>query len=231
MIEKNHIVPVIDFYNEIAREYDQRLTEDDMRVRKIVGEVFRQYVPKGNVLDFGSGTGLDLYWLLKHEYRVYSLEPSVSMRTIAKNKSYSIRIKDLFFLEENIDVNNWTENYLPCEEKMDGVLANFAVLNCIKDMTVFFERISLICENECLLIACILDARPHLWVKRYGIKNFIRGILRERITINNSYNGMVHKAYIHSLRRMRISFRHYFNFISYDPIEGSDFTLLILKKK
>ncbi|HXB43424.1 MAG TPA: methyltransferase domain-containing protein, partial [Puia sp.] len=132
------------------------MTKLDDEVRKYVGKIFNENISSGNILDFGGGTGLDLPWLLGDKYKVYFLEPSSKMRSIAE-KSVFENTRTPFFIQENTDFNDWTENNLPLDEKMNGVLANFAVLNCIPDIDRLFEKLSLICSDQCYIQATVLD--------------------------------------------------------------------------
>ena len=59
-MSKINIESVNSFYDAVAKDYDSHMTDNDKKARERVGQLFRQYVSKGNVLDFGGGTGLDL---------------------------------------------------------------------------------------------------------------------------------------------------------------------------
>src|ERR1700730_15731430 len=121
----------IAFYNIIAGHYNGQLTDSDKHIRTVISTKFKKLVKGINILDFGGGTGLDFYWLAKN-YTVFFLEPSINMRNNAQNNSDAN--DNIIFLENNNDFNKWNDNNLPFTEKMDGVLMNFAVLNCIKEI-------------------------------------------------------------------------------------------------
>ncbi len=230
-MQKN-ITAVTAFYDRIAEEYNQQLTPSDKQVRRVVSGIFRQYIPRGNVLDFGGGTGLDLPWLLAGDYRVFFLEPSGNMRTVAKKTVNVIAgINQPVFVEENTDFRDWSSGNLPVREKMKGVLADFAVLNCIEEPAVFFEKIALVCERHCYIVACVIDARPHILLKNHPVKAVLRGFLSGELITRHVFNGASHETHIHFQKRFRIAYRRHFDFIAYLPVVASDFALLILSKK
>ncbi len=229
---KKNRAAVTAFYDRIAEEYNRQLTPSDEQVRRVVNKVFRQYIPRGNVLDFGGGTGLDLPWLLARDYHVFFLEPSVNMRAVAKKSANAIAgINNPVFIEENTDISGWSPGCLPCREKMKGVLADFAVLNCIAEPAIFFEKIALVCERHCHVIACVIDARPRILLKKYPVKAVMRGFLNGELITRHVFEGARHETYIHFPQRFRAAYRLHFDFIAYLPVAASDFALLILSKK
>ncbi|HEY6082800.1 MAG TPA: hypothetical protein VIU45_05030 [Chitinophagaceae bacterium] len=229
---KKNSTAVTAFYDRIAEEYDHQLTASDKQVRRVVSGVFRQYIPRGNVLDFGGGTGLDLPWLLAGDYHVFFLEPSVNMRAIAKKAANVIAgINRPVFLEEHTDIRDWSSGSLPVLEKMNGVLADFAVLNCIAEPAIFFEKIALVCERHCYIVACVIDARPRVLLKNHPVKAVMRGFLNGEIITRHTFNGACHETHIHFQKRFRAAYRRHFDFIAHLPVAASDFALLILSKK
>src|SRR5882757_4263284 len=139
----------ISYYNEIAKEYDVILNEDKSNavVRKAVKEKFVSTVNPGWVLDFGGGTGQDTGWLQQHHYSILFCEPSAGMRNIAienvKNNTAAGKIN--FMDEAKINFKNW-DNTLPFEQKVNGVLANFAVFNCIPNIDTLYQNLSPVCK-------------------------------------------------------------------------------------
>src|ERR1700683_1541662 len=84
------------FYDLIAKEYNGHMTQLDDEIRKDVLQAFQDRISCGNILDFGGGTGLDLPLLLHNQYKVYFLEPSPNMRSLARN-SVSENSSNLIF--------------------------------------------------------------------------------------------------------------------------------------
>ncbi len=222
--------PSISYYDNIASVYNSHMTKSDDEVRKYVGKIFNENISGGNIMDFGGGTGLDLPWLLSDKYKVYFLEPSSKMRSIAE-KSVSENARIPFFIQENTDFNDWSENNLPLDEKINGVLANFAVLNCIPDIDRFFEKLSLICSDHCYIQATVLDTSPIKMIKTHSIRIAIKAFVnRELVTLNN-YNGVTQEVHLHTIQKYKLAAKKYFKVISYTAIHSSQFALLILSTK
>src|SRR6218665_3714320 len=143
------------FYDTIAQDYDKYLqVADDQKVREAVTKIMTSKIPQSVILDFGGGTGLDLEWLSKR-YTVYFLEPSAGMRAVAKERRIE-RANAISFVEEHLDFTEWTESVLPVQ--VDGILANFAVLNCIENIPLLFNKLALLTKPGSFLFATVLDA-------------------------------------------------------------------------
>lgn len=218
------------FYNAIAGSYNSQMTESDNNVRKHVIKIFTNNIFRGNILDFGGGTGLDLPWLLSDMYKVYFLEPSSNMRLIAK-KSVSENPRKPIFAEEMTDFQNWSGDHLPFNEKMNGILANFAVLNCIPDIECLFEKLSLIGDHNCYIQATVLDTRPLKIMRSHSLKVGIKLLFDKQLITLSNYKGVTQETYLHSIKKYKSAAIRYFNFISFTSIQSSHFALLILSKK
>jgi len=228
MDEPQKVIPGAAFYDAVASDYNSHMTENDRRAREIIRNQFTAIVSPGNVMDFGGGTGLDLPWLTaNNNYRVFFLETSANMRAVAKQQHGN----DVNFIENTIDFNDWSPMHLPVKEKMDGILANFAVLNSIQNMDSFFEKMALICNSGCKLFLTVLDSRLPIIIKKYPFKTWLTYVMQRRLAITNRYNNITHTTYIHSLSVLKAASAGQFNFISYKPIAFSNFVLLILSKK
>src|SRR5690349_3489834 len=70
------------FYNHIAEDYNAQMNQDphNERIRTETAGYLKSILRQGVVLDFGGGTGLDLPWLLQHNYKVIFCEPAPNMR-------------------------------------------------------------------------------------------------------------------------------------------------------
>jgi SAM-dependent methyltransferase len=222
-------IPGAAFYDAVATEYNSHMTDNDRKARAIISKAFVAQVKSGNVLDFGGGTGLDLPWLAANKhYHVFFLETSAGMRAVAKQNMQSTG--NIRFMEDYIDFNDWTAANLPFPEKMDGILANFAVLNSIQNLDAFFENISMICNHGCRLFLTVLDSRLPAVFKRYPLKTSLKYITQKKLAITNNYNDVKHTTYIHALSALKAASKNQFNYISYSPVPFSNFALLILSK-
>ncbi|HLK30539.1 MAG TPA: class I SAM-dependent methyltransferase [Puia sp.] len=224
------MIPSTAFYNFIASDYNGHMTESDETVRNHVIKTLINTVPDGSVLDFGGGTGLDLQSLIYNRYKVHFLEPSPHMRAIAK-KTVPENAENLIVIEENIDFHNWSADNLPFNEKMNGILANFAVLNCIEDIELLFEKLSLISTPHCKIVATVIDTLPAKMIEMYSLKVAIKSFLNIPLSTQNSYKGVTQKTFLHTKLHYKNTSAKYFNFISYSSIKSSHFAILILSKK
>jgi hypothetical protein len=229
MAKARKIITCNSFYDIIADDYNSQLTESDNKVRKVVSLTFKRYVKQGNVLDFGGGTGLDLSWLLEDGYSVFFLEPSVNMRSVAKKNLFKTATPA--FIEDNTDFSKWSPAHLPFNEKVEGVLANFAVLNCIKNIDEFFRQVALLCDHNCFLIATVIDSKKEEIHDSNPIGSTLRNFFNKEEVIYNNYNGVGHKTFVYTLKQLKAASAECFNFISYTPVEASVFAVLILSKK
>jgi SAM-dependent methyltransferase len=224
-------IPVIAYYDLIAGVYNEHMTDSDRQVRGKVASVFASYVAGGNVLDFGGGTGLDLPWLLGLGYHVFFLEPSAGMRKLARQEVYlSLGPGMPVFLDKDTDIGGWSPDHLPFTEKMQGILADFAVLNCLADLKGFFQKMSLVSQPGAHVVICVLDL-PWLAVLRaFGLRAALQRLLWGSVTVPNSDGGIRHKTYIRSMRRYRRAAGRYFRPLTRIRLQANHFSLLIFKK-
>ncbi|WP_315817331.1 class I SAM-dependent methyltransferase [Paraflavitalea speifideaquila] len=152
----------ISYYDEIAGQYDQLLLQENANilVRERVKAQWLQTVAPGRVLDFGGGTGFDLGWLTAHQYQVTFCEPSAGMRekAIQYSRELTHGNKIQFLDDAQTDFTQWQPS-TPFLQPVQGILANFGVLNAIPDTPLLFQQFSqiLVTGGHCLVV--ILD-RP-----------------------------------------------------------------------
>jgi SAM-dependent methyltransferase len=200
-------------------------------VRKIVADKFYENVGSGNVLDFGGGTGLDMEWLTKKYYHIFFVEPSVFMRQKAmalKQKDFSKKNID-FLNDDETDFCNW-HNASPFTEKIDAVLSNFAVINCIPDIQSLFKNIAAVQKQGGHLIALILDDDAE--TKKLSIIKIIkRFILHKVIDMQVKYNGHQQTVFLYSQKEIDKASGPYFNFMSTESLAEYGFNLIHLTRK
>jgi hypothetical protein len=217
------------FYSSIASEYNSRLTTHDSITRKSISETFKQKVPCGSIMDFGGGTGLDLPWMLEHKYKVFFLEPSEGMRSMAKKNAD--HAGNLIFVESKVDYKEWTLNNRPIQEKLTGVLANFAVLNCIESIQLFFEKISMLLQADGYLVITIIDPAFSSVSRTYSLAAALKLNLLGQIEILNKHRGIFHRTFIHSLQSVKKKSNRYFNLESCVSMRDSAFMVMLLRRK
>ncbi|HTB53554.1 MAG TPA: class I SAM-dependent methyltransferase [Ferruginibacter sp.] len=223
----------ISFYNAIADGYDTVLEKQQFNkiVRRIVEGKFLEVVKNGNVLDFGGGTGLDLHWLTDNNYKVFFCEPSTGMRKNAvAYKETSLKDKDIIFLNNNAtDYTTW-KDAPPVAEKIDAVLSNFAVINCIPDINSLFENLALVMNQGGNMIALVLDGRNKLY--RSGLRKNIRSfILQQPITMFVKDKDKEQTVFVYSLKKIKKAADPYFEFCSSERLAEYGFCLIHLIKR
>lgn len=211
----------IDFYDNIAANYDRML--DDAKtiyVRKKVADKLISHLKEGTVLDFGGGTGEDLKWLMENGYSVIFCEPSSGMRNIAIKKFQNANIT---FLEDTkTDYGIWNQT-LPFHEKVNAVIANFAVLNCILDIDLFFKNLALVtapnAEVILLVLDCDLKKRIQLFFSNMPIK------------VKVEYKSKEQLVFLHSVKSIKKAAADTFEFISCERFREEGFSLIHLIRK
>ncbi len=224
----------ISYYNEIAGDYDAILNDDraNRYIREIVAEKFISLVKGGSILDFGGGTGLDLSWLIQHQYHIIFCEPSVPMRKIAINR-VKLELPDasVSFLDDNrSDFRNWNATY-PFEYKVDAVIANFAVINCVPDILLFFEKLALAIKSGGIVLALMLDNSLSKRL-RSNMKGTIISFLTGRtMRIFVDYKDKRQQVFIYKSSEIRKASKNTFEVISIERLRQSGFCLIHLRRK
>jgi len=222
----------IEYYNAIATLYNRMLSNDsDKNIRKKVADTFCAIVNHAVVLDFGGGTGLDLRWLSDNNQTVFFCEPSAGMRNIAVSDPSNGRDNKVIFLEDvATDFRQWDVK-LPFVEKVDAVLSNFAVLNCIQEIELLFQNLSLVVKSRGYLIALILTKHSEktLFGMFYrGLRSFIHAKPMSVKIFHQEHQQTVH---IYSLKEIIKASKATFDFCGCELIESSVFTLIKLQRK
>ena len=222
------------YYDAIAAEYESMLNNDvkNLLIRDAVSKKFLTVVKGGHVLDFGGGTGLDFGWMIKHRYLISFCEPSHAMRQIAVlrvQKNYPDAAVS-FLNDEQADFRNWTDSF-PFGETLDAALANFAVINCIPDIGLLFEKLSMALKPGGQLIALVLD--DHFLKRLRSNPGAAIGSIFSRKPVNLviDYKNQRQNVYIYSVSAIRKASIPNFDLISYSRLKGYGFRLIHLIRK
>jgi SAM-dependent methyltransferase len=227
IIEQN-----ISYYNGIASQYGTMVDKNsDKIVRQKVADKFSGVVQNATVLDFGGGTGLDLEWLTTNNNKIFFCEPSNAMRKIAISASKNLSNQNIIFIQESAaDFRQWNKQ-LPFAEKVDAVLANFAVINCIPGIELLFQNLVLLTRPGANIIALILVKN----IKKISGTNFYKflqsTIFNEPLSINIQHQNHQQTVYIYSIKEIIKASRNYFIFCSNERLPDSEFTLIHLIRK
>src|SRR5450432_1302494 len=220
------------YYNAIAKEYNDMLDKNPDRIaREKVAGKFCDIVKAATVLDFGGGTGLDLTWLSNNNNTIFFCEPSAGMREIAIANHASLLRDNVIFLDDfAADFRQWHLEP-PFPVKMDAVLSNFAVLNCIPDIELLFQSLAEVVRHGGNLIALVLTKK----LKKIMSENF-RGILKSFIyngpaIVDVKYKKYHQTVYIYSVKEIIKASKKYFDFCSGEVLPDSGFTLIHLQRK
>lgn len=233
--ERMHIIQQnIYYYDQIAGRYNVIMDQEvnNKRVRQQVAGKFRQLVPSGFVLDFGAGTGLDLDWMTAQGYSIIFCEPAMKMRQEAISfNNNSLRNRNIIFLDNSqTDFRNW-EKERPFSSRVDGILANFAVVNCIPDIGLLFRNLAGVIKPGAHFLALFLDngwkkilrKHPHLILQNL--------LLGQKIHFKIQFGQYEQIVFIHTMREIRHACAAYFNLSERETIPGSDFVLIHLIRK
>jgi SAM-dependent methyltransferase len=224
----------ISYYDEIAANYDAIMNKDAANkiVRDKVAAKFTSLVNGGTIIDFGGGTGQDFGWLLQRDYHITFCEPSAAMRQIAiKRSKTEFSGTGISFLDDDeSDFRNWNEIF-PFEQKVRAVLANFAVINCIPDIELLFEKLALAIEPGGTVIALMLD-NSFMRRMKSGPKNAIKSFFSGNpVSILIGYNDERQLVYIHSTKAIRKAVENSFEFMRLERLHGFGFCLIHLVRK
>lgn len=222
----------ISYYNTIAGEYDALLKKDKKNalIRRIVADRFCARVKKGWILDMGGGTGEDMEWLLRNEYKIIFCEPSKHMRKIAvKKKQFGVTGKDIIFLTQT-DFRKWDAAF-SFEHRPKGILMNFAVLNCIPDIQLLFHTITGLVDSGTIVFALVLNSNFMAILQKSlvkGISNLIFGTLA---SFDIRYQERHQSVYYHTKHHITKATAPYFVIKEWEVIAGSGFVLMQLIKQ
>ncbi len=224
----------ISYYNRLAEHYDAIQNDDKKNtlIRNRVAEYFITRVKQGNVLDFGGGTGLDLSWLVQQPYNILFCEPSEAMRRMAiQRKQVEFPDSSLLILESyQSDFRKWNEDF-PFRLKINAVLANFAVINCIPDIQCLFEKLALVMDPGGLVVALVLDG--HLLQKfRTNLKGTLKFLInRSPVCFQIDFNGERQLVNLYSVFEIRKAAIKNFDLVQHERLGGFGFSLIHLVRK
>jgi SAM-dependent methyltransferase len=229
-VSRNNIA----YYNKIANEYEAILDKDAANavIRDMVANKFLAVTKPGYTMDFGGGTGMDIGWLTAHGYKIIFCEPSIAMRDIAMQRTkIEFAGADICFLDDaEADFRNWLPA-LPFMQKANAVLANFAVINCIPDISFLFEKLSLSIQPGGVVLALMLDNTLKKRL-RSNFKGTVQSFFSGRpVKFLVEHSNQHQSVYIHSDRSIKKASNPFFDWISCEHLNESGFCLIHLVRK
>ena len=130
-------------FDALADQYDRSFVNTRLGrwLRAAVWEVLAEHFSRGDrILELGSATGEDAVWLAGRGVEVVGTDASAKMLDVARRKSQRAAVSDRVVFHQ-ID---WNAPHAACPEPppYDGMVANFGVLNCIRDRRALAERLA-----------------------------------------------------------------------------------------
>jgi len=125
-----------------AATYDQQWSQSAAgRVQReaVWRELTKIFRPGDHVLDLGCGTGEDAEWLANRGIHVTAVDPSAEMVRRAQAKGIAATVGDISVATGSFD----------------GVLSNFAALNCVADPGSLLEPLSALVRRGGHLALCM----------------------------------------------------------------------------
>jgi SAM-dependent methyltransferase len=120
------------YYDAQAARYDATMDSEprNARFRDAFRTLVAERIPRGGrILDFGCGTGLDAAWYASRGFTVIAYDPSARMID-----QLTIRC------QREIADGVVTPLTVPFDGPVDAIVANFAVLNLVPDLSDLFGR-------------------------------------------------------------------------------------------
>lgn len=218
----------VSYYDEIAMQYDEILDRENSNriTREKVKAAFCALVPAGGVLDFGGGTGKDLPWLTGNGYRVIFCEPSVNMR----EKAISLNYSGVIFLENNASNFVTWETESPFSEKVDAILANFAVINSIPDLRLLFKNLSMVIKPGGHLLMLVLNNTFQKRWRSHRVATILSLFTGSTLATDIQFNQRRQRVYLYTTRRIKKDALPYFYFRAYH-IKEPGFILMHFTRK
>ena len=149
-------------FNEIAGVYDASFTDSviGLAQRKSVWkEIDRIFTPGQHVLEINCGTGVDALHLAKRGVHVTACDSAQRMVTVARQRAQlaSVLATVDFRVLANERVGTlWNEG------PFDGVLSNFAGLNCNSDLSSLAYDLAHLVKERSKMLLCLFG-RLCLW--------------------------------------------------------------------
>jgi SAM-dependent methyltransferase len=125
----------------LADDYDRSFVTTRLGrwLRAMVWEVLADnFTPGTRILELGSATGEDAVWLAQRGVEVTGTDASAKMLAIARRKAERAGVTIAF---HQVDWNA-AHATIPGTPPYDGLLANFGVVNCIRDRPALAARLA-----------------------------------------------------------------------------------------
>ena len=130
-------------FDQLAGDYDAAFSErlPAQWLRQRVHERVGRFLPEdGSILDVGCGTAEDAIWFASQGHSVTATDSSPAMLKRARQKCETLPRN----IQSRISLNLFdaaSRDAMSSNGRFDLVFSNFGALNCIADLTSFFENV------------------------------------------------------------------------------------------
>ncbi len=164
---------IADAFDIIALDYDRVFTHSAIgkaQRSQVLRQMERCFAPGSHVLEINCGTGEDALALARNGVRVSAYDASPEMVSTANRK-----LSDEVFSSNVQFLVLRNEHLFQLEGHFDGVLSNFAGLNCSFDWSSIADQLARLVKPGGHVLLCILG-RMCLWEM---VHSLLRGRLRK----------------------------------------------------
>lgn len=156
------LVPAYVAFDELAESYDELFTRSliGSMQRAAVWRIMRHVFKKGDrVLEINCGTGADALFLARHGIRVVACDASSRMVEVAARRVEAERPREQAIVQVLRTEEIAT---LKPQAPFDGLLSNFAGLNCVEDLHHFFAQAAVLLRRDAAVVLC-MSSRICAW--------------------------------------------------------------------
>ncbi|CUT02459.1 class I SAM-dependent methyltransferase [Candidatus Kryptobacter tengchongensis] len=189
------------FWDLYASIYDENRRHEEY-LRNTNLNILKTYFRPGQTLiEIGCGTGIEAKEMIKHGCKVVLTDVSFEMLKVAKTKVGS-----------NAQVINLPAEYIDSFKiKFDGAYSSFGVINCMTNVSSFFQKLHSILKPGSLFIASFINR--WYWGDflffLFGITNYLKKRLNGwgHITLNGKEYDVIARFYsLNDIKRFSKSY-------------------------
>ncbi len=205
-------------FDAIAGIYDDRFTNSLIgRAQRDViwQELQNVFLPGQRILDINCGTGVDAIYLASRGIEVVACDVSPQMIAVARRRAQSLNLSPpvdfrVLAMEEI--------SALEGDSKFDGILSNFAGLNCIEDLPSVARKLAHVVKPRAKAVLCVFGpfcAWEVFWNLIHGdLRKAFRRLSRRVAAARVADNTTV-RVYYPSARGLACAFSPWFRLERY----------------
>jgi ubiquinone/menaquinone biosynthesis C-methylase UbiE len=208
-------------FDAVATEYDARFTNSFIgkaQRESVWAEMDRVFLPGHRVLEINCGTGVDALHLAARGIQVVACDASTEMIGVARRRLDTSPLRDFVdfraLATEQID-------QLEYEGPFDGVLSNFAGLNCMADLGPVARDMARLLRPGGKAILCLFGrfcVLEMLWYSLHGdFRKAFRRFRRDSIAANLAAGHSITVQYP-SVSSLRWDFAAQFNLVRWKGV-------------